>query len=369
MPKKKGDVAAQPKSALMVWINERIFRVSFVQKMMFVHNLYIMIKAGLSIVDALRILGAQTENRTLKAAILGIKSQVEKGQPLSEVLTNFPRIFPSIYVAMIAAGEMSGKLETSLLQVGEQMKKSHELTSRIRGALIYPIVVLIAMTLIGIGMVEFVLPKLIGLFADFHAELPLATRILIGVVQFNQKYGAFTLAGFIGLISLCVWLVRKPVVKRQVHAFNLHLPIFGSIIKKINISRFTLTLSSLLSSAIPIIEAVKITAKAQTNLMYREAIDSTADILRKGQPLAEALAVYPKLFPPMVTQMIMVGEQTGEVENMLSELAEYYGNEVDMTMKNFSVIIEPVIILALGLGVGGVAVAVIMPIYSLAQSF
>jgi type II secretory pathway component PulF len=182
---------------------------------------------------------------------------------------------------MIAAGEMSGKLENALMQVGEQMKKSHELTSRIRGALIYPAVVLIAMTGIGIEMVVFVLPKIVGLFADFHADLPLATRILIGVVVFNQHYGVFVAIGLVALVSFCIWLLKQPSVKKVVHAFNLKIPIFGAIIKKINIARFTMTLSSLLSSAIPIIDAVKITARVQTNVTYRDAIAGTAETLKK----------------------------------------------------------------------------------------
>lgn len=356
-------------SALDAWINEHLTRIPFVQKMVFVHNLFIMTKAGLSIVDSLRILGAQAESRKLQTTIQAVKAQVEKGSQLSEVLAQFPKLFPAIYVNMIAAGEASGKMEKSLEQVANQMKKSHELTSRIRGALIYPAVILVAMGGIGIEMVVFVLPKIIVLFEDFKAELPLATRILIATVKFVGNYGIFVVIGAVGFVSFITWLLRKPRIRRAVHAFYLHLPIFGSIVKKISVARFTLTLSSLLQSAIPIIEAVRITATVQTNIIYREALLAVAEVLKKGDALSDSLARTPKLFPPMVTQMTMVGEQTGEVDNMLKELADFYADEVDATMKNFSTIIEPVIILGLGLAVAGVAVAVIMPIYSLAQSF
>ena len=328
-----------------------------------------MVKAGLSIVDGLRILAEQVENKQLKTVIGEIKGLVEKGQQLSEALTNYPQVFPPIYVSMIGAGETAGKMEEALTQVSDQMKKSHELTAHIKGALIYPAVVLIAMGGIAIEMVVFVLPKILGMFEELHADLPLSTRVLIAIVNTVQHYGFFIAIGVIALIFLCVWLMKKPKIRSVVHGFLLTLPIIGLVIKKINIARFTLTLSSLLQSAIPIIDAVKITAGVEGNVRYRDSLLSSSESLKKGEALSDALARTPKLFPPMVVQMIMVGEQSGEVEGMLKELAEYYSNEVDMTMKNFSTIIEPILILMLGAGVAGIAVSVIMPIYSLTQSF
>ncbi len=351
------------------WVSEYLTFVPFLQKMLFVHNLYIMVKAGLSIVAALKILSEQIENKKFKRIIAEIKIQVEKGRQLSEVLAEYPKIFPSIYVQMIAAGEAAGKMEESLLQIAEQMKKSHELTARIQGALIYPTVLLIAMAGIAAEMVFFVLPKIIVMFEDFKADLPLPTKILIVTVKFIQSYGIWALFGFTALIVFAIWLIKKPAIRRVVHALNLRLPIAGPIIKKINLARFTLTLSSLLQSTIPIIEAVKIAAQVQSNIVYKENLSIVAESLKKGEALSEILARFPATFPPMVTEMIMVGEQSGEVEQMLKELAEYYGNEVDATMKNFATIIEPVIILVMGLAVAGIAVAVILPMYSLAQSF
>lgn len=350
------------------WLTSHL-PIPFVQKILFVHNLYIMVKSGLSIVDGLRILAEQMENKRLKKILGDIKRQVEKGRQLSEVLSEYPKIFPSIYVSMIAAGETAGKMEEALLQVNNQMKKNHELTARIKGALIYPAVILVAMAGIGIEMVAFVLPKIIVMFNDFQAELPLPTKMLIWIVTAAEHYGIFIVIVLIALAAFLVWLERKPRVKQAVHAFNLRLPIFGTIIKKINLARFTLTLSSLLQSAIPIIEAVKITASVLGNVKYKEDLAAAAEALKKGEPLSEALNRSPKRFPPMAVQMIMVGEQSGEMEQMLAELSEYYGEEVDNTMKNFSTIVEPVIILALGIAVAGIAVAVIMPMYSLAQSF
>lgn len=354
---------------ISTWITNHLTRVSFDQKILFVHNLYIMIKAGLSLVAALKILAEQITNKRLQIIISEIKEQIEKGRQLSDVLADYPAVFPPIYVSMIGAGEVAGKMEESLRQVVTQMKKSRELYSKIRGALIYPAVVLTAMVGIGIQMVVFVLPKLLIMFDDIGAELPLSTKILIKIVRFTQNHGLFLALAIIVIIALLIWLVRQPKIKRLVHRGTLHLPIAGIIIKKINLASFTLTLSSLLESTIPIIDAVRITGSVQTNITYREALIHVSEALKKGTPLSETLAVYPNLFTPMVVQMIMVGEESGQVDQMLRELSEFYGNEVDNTMKNFSTIVEPVIILIMGVAVAALAVSVIMPMYSLAQNF
>lgn len=356
-------------SALKIWAIDHLVRIPFVQKMLFVHNLHIMIKAGLSLVGGLGILIEQIENKRLKKLVAGIKAEVEKGRPFNEVLAEYPKVFPPIYVSMVAAGEASGKMDEALEQVSEQMKKSHALTSRVQGAMIYPAVIFFAMGAIGIEMVVFVLPKIIVMFNEFNAELPLPTRILIAVVHFMENYALLVLLAAVGLVALFLWLKRKPPVKRVLHTLALKLPIFGQIIKKINLARFTLTLSSLLKSGIAIIEAIRITANVQTNVRYSEDLTKAAEILKKGTPLSEALGTNPLHFPPMVVQMLRVGEESGQVDTMLNELSAYYGDEVDTTMKNFSTIIEPIIILVLGLAVAGMAVAVIMPMYSLAQAF
>ena len=344
-------------------------RIPFVQRMFFVHHLQIMVKAGLSIVAALKILEAEIENKKLKIIAGEVRQGVERGKQLSEAMAEYPRIFPRVYVSMIGAGETAGKMEEALEQVSTQMKKSHNLTSTIRGAMIYPSVILIAMIGISIEVVVFVLPKLMIMFKEFDAKLPFATRVLIKITDFIQNFGIFLALGIIALAIASVQIYKNRRVKRMIHLANLYLPIAGPIIKKINLARFTMTLSSLLQSTIPIIEAVRITAEVQGNLIYREKLLLVAEELKKGDTLSKLLSAYPKIFPPMVTEMVMVGEESGKVEGMLNEMAEYYGNEVDSTMKNFSTIIEPVIILIMGLAVAGIAVAVIMPMYSLAQSF
>ncbi|HLD31759.1 MAG TPA: type II secretion system F family protein [Patescibacteria group bacterium] len=347
-------------------------RIPFVSKIHFVEHLHTMLHAGLSLTEGLGVLSREIQNRKLRGIIGQVKAGVEQGQPLSEVLGKFPRAFPHIYVKMIAAGEVSGKLEESLKQIAGQMHKTYDLNSSIRGALIYPAVIITAMIGIGIMMVTVVLPKLMTLFDEFGTDLPLATRILLAITDFFSNplnLTILSLALVLGLTSFIYSLRHFVAFRRLVHNFNLRLPIFGQVIKKINLARFSLTLSSLLKSAIQIIEAIQITAETCSNLIYQEKLKQAAERIKTGTPLSEILGESPRIFPPMVTEMIMVGEKSGEVNQLLDELSSFYSQEVDKTMKNFATIIEPVIIIILGLAVAGLAVAVVMPMFTLVQNF
>lgn len=343
-------------------------RISFVDKMMFVHHLQIMTKAGLSIITSLKILSEESENKKLKLIIAEIKAEVEKGQQLSVALAKYPKVFPPVYVSMIAAGEVAGKLEEALTEVSSQMKKSHELMSKVRGAMIYPAVIFAVMVGIAFFVVLYIFPKLLVLFEETQTELPLATRILIFITHFMQNYWYLIIIFAVLLVYAYLRAMKVYSFKKAMHALRLKLPIFGIIIKKINLANFTLTLCSLLNSTIPIIEAVRISSEVLGNVIYKEKLKEASESLKKGINLSEVLTRHPEVFPPMVTEMIMVGEQTGNIEQMLNELSEYYNTEVNETMSNFTSVIEPIIILILGLGVAGVAVAVIMPMYSLTQN-
>ncbi|PIT88588.1 MAG: hypothetical protein COU29_02310 [Candidatus Magasanikbacteria bacterium CG10_big_fil_rev_8_21_14_0_10_36_32] len=353
---------------LNTWIENHLTRVPFMQKYLFIHHLQIMTKAGLSIVASLNILAHEVENKKLRNVIEQVKNDIESGQQFSDVLAKYPSIFPPIYVSMIAAGESAGKMEDALTQVANQMNKSQRLTSKIRGAMIYPSVILTAMVGIAIFVVFYILPKIMVMFEEVKVDLPLSTRVLMGVTKFGQHYWWLVIIIIAGLIILGNRLMKLAKFKKFIHSLNLKIPIFGPVAKKINLARFTLTLSSLLASTIPIIEATRIAAQVLGNVIFKENVMATAESLKQGESLSTILMRYPETFPPMVTEMIMVGEQSGNTEKMLSELAEYFNNEVENTMNNFTTIIEPVIILALGLGVAGIAVAVIMPMYSLAQN-
>ena len=351
---------------------ENFTKIKVIDKVFFLEHLNTMLSAGLSLMESLDVLGKEIEKEKLKKVIEQIKKGVESGSQLSEVLALYPKVFPEIYVKMISSGEMSGKLEESLGQVVDQMKKNYELTSTIKGAMIYPIVILVVISIVGIVMVTFVLPKITILFKDIDTELPLPTKVLVAVTDFMSKPLNVTLV--LGIlffsISLFVYSLKKSLnFKRIIHKLNINLPIAGKIIKQINLARFSLTLSSLLKSTIPIVEAVDISSEICSNMIYREALKKSTEKIKQGIPLSQTLNEYDDIFPPMVTEMIMVGERTGEIDKLLYELSKFYSNEVDKTMKNFSTIIEPAIILLLGLGVGGIAVAVVMPMYSLTQNF
>ncbi|HNU96271.1 MAG TPA: type II secretion system F family protein [Candidatus Magasanikbacteria bacterium] len=363
---------AKKLSPLEQKINDFIYRylttVSFVDKMMFVHHLQIMTKAGLSIITSLKILSEETENKKLKIIIAEIKSEVEKGQQLSVALGKYPKVFPPVYVSMIAAGEVAGKLEEALTEVAGQMKKSHELMSKVRGAMIYPAVIFTVMVGIAFFVVLYIFPKILVMFEETQTELPLPTKMLIYLTNFMQNYWYWVLIGIAALVYAYFRAMKAYPFKKAMHSLRLKLPIFGAIIKKINLANFTLTLCSLLNSTIPIIEAVKISSDVLGNVIYKEKLKTASESLKKGINLSEVLSRHPEIFPPMVTEMIMVGEQTGSVEKMLNELSEYYNAEVNETMSNFTSVIEPIIILVLGLGVAGVAVSVIMPMYALTQN-
>ncbi len=364
-------IEKQP-SAIDLFFIAHFTRISLVDKIFFLEHLSTMLHAGLSLIESLHVLTKETQNKKLKGIVISITDFVEQGNQFSDSLMKYPKIFPPMYVTMIASGEVAGKLEDSLEQVVNQMKKSHALTSSVRGAMIYPSVVVSAIVVIGIMMVTFVLPKLTAMFDEFNATLPLSTRLLIAVTNFLSK--PLNLATIFLIIILCIvgfflLMKKNPSFRMIIHRIILRLPIFGAIAKKINLARFSMTLSSLLKSTIPIVEAVHIAGQTCKNMRYQRALEHAQETLSKGVQLSEILEEEPTLFPPMVTEMIMVGEKTGEIDHLLNELSTFYSDEVDKTMKNFSTIIEPVVIIMLGLGVAGIAVAIIMPMYSLIQTF
>ena len=351
------------------YILENLQPITLPQKIFFVDSLRVMIKAGLSVVEALRILALQTPNARFKKIIEKIKKDVEEGHSLTETLEKFPSVFPSIFVKMISSGELSGRLEDTLQQIVIQMKKSYELNSKVRGAMIYPAVVLVAMLGIGVEMVVFVLPKLLNVFKEMNIALPLPTRILMALSDFLINHGILTLIIIAAFIGGIISIHKKLWFQKAYDMTLIRFPIIGNIVKQVNLARFTLTLSSLLKSTIPIIDALEITGQVVGNVHYQIIIKQASEQIKSGKTLAECLLPFPLFFPPITTQMILVGEQSGKLEEMLSELAAYYDNEVDRILKNISTIIEPVMIIILGVVVGALAVSVIMPLYSLAEGF
>lgn len=364
----KQAAAALPEKNKINYINqllERLTSIPVSEKLFFVQYLGIMLKAGISLSMALKTLAKQTNNKRFSKIITDISKNVEKGVSFTESLRPHEKIFGQLFINMIESGEVSGKLEEVLKKLYIQFKKNHELTSKVKGALTYPIVILVAMVGIGIFMMVVVVPKITVMFKDFNAELPLATKILIKFSDSLVNYGLLYLIGSIIFVLITIQLIKTSRGKYIWHGLLLRLPVFGAIIKKINLARFARTISSLLKTDIMIIKSFQITANVLGNIYYREALLEMSNKIKKGGTINEIISNYSKLFPPVVTQMIAVGEETGELDYVLEELAEFYEGEIDQIMNNLPAIIEPILILTLGLVVGGMAVAVIMPMYTL----
>lgn len=343
-------------------------RIPTAEKIFFIQHLAVMVKAGIPIDQALTTLAEQTENKRFKKILSAISEKVQSGEPLSVALAAHPKIFNELFVNVIRSGEQSGKLENVLGQLYTQLKKEHDLISKVKGALTYPAVIVAAMLVIGVLMIIFVLPKIISLFEDIDAELPLTTRLLIGFSDFVSAYGIYLLIALVILVIILVRAGRTRQGKYFFHKMLLMAPIISSIIKKVNLARFSRTFSSLLSTDIPIIESVNITSRVLRNVYYQDALKNTAEKIQKGANISTLIKEYPALFPPLVTQMVEVGEQTGKLDSILVELATFYEEDVDRIMNNLPSIIEPILIVLLGGAVAALAVAVIMPMYNLSEA-
>lgn len=343
--------------------------VPLAQKVFFTENLKVMVHAGLSISEALATLALQAESKSFKRVVLLIKEDVESGRLLSAGLAKFPKVFPPIFTHMIQIGEVSGTLEEVLEELTMQMKKDYELRSKVRGAMTYPVVVLVAMLGITGGLLTFVLPKLLAVFKEFgDVKLPLPTRILMVMSDFTQANGGWVIIGLIAFAIGMSMFSKTSVGASLFDRMILFGPIIGPIAKKVNLARFSRTVSGLLRTDIPVVQAFTVTSDVVSNVHYRNAIRDVSEKVKKGETISKALSVYPKLFPPLIVQMVLVGERSGSVDELLSDIATFYERQVSQVLDNLSSIIEPVLILTLGGMVGGIALAVITPIYALTQS-
>ncbi len=343
-------------------------RVKTVEKVFFTQNLQVMVKAGLSVSLALKTLAQQTNNKSFRDILMDLHARVDKGNTLADSMANYPKVFPEVFINMIRAGEKSGKLEEVLLQLTTQLRKSHALIAKVRGALTYPVVVITAMIGIGIAMMVLVIPKITGIFEEVNATLPLPTRILMSTSDFMIAHGPILAVAFIVLAIIFWRIIHTKKGSFIWHGFLLKMPIIAPILRKINLAKYARTFSSLIKTDIPVVQSFQITASTLSNSHYRQVVEEAAEKVKKGIQIAAILGEYPKLFPPLVVQMISVGEETGTIDTILDELANFYEEDVDRTMSNLTTILEPILILILGAGVGGLAVSIILPIYSLTQN-
>jgi type IV pilus assembly protein PilC len=338
------------------------------EKIFFADRLRVMIKAGISLSQALQTLAEESRNQRFKKILNEVRGAVEKGEQFSAGLEKYPKIFGSFFRNMIKVGEVAGTMEKNLEELSVQMKKDHALLSKIRGAMTYPIIVLTATIFILIGLFTYVMPNMISIFETFGTTLPLPTRILITVTKVVKNYGLVVAAALAVIVSILVWFFHTKG-KNFWHSVLMRFPIIGSIMKKVNLARFARTLSALMATDIPVVQSLEVTADVLGNVHYKIVALKAGEEIKKGVPISEVLKQHAKLFPPLITTMIAVGEKSGTTDNMLREVAEFYEEDVDQITTNLSTTIEPLLMLFLGVVVGGIALSVISPIYSLTEQF
>ena len=338
--------------------------VSLVDKIMFTRNLAVMIGAGLALNKALSVLEEQAENQKLKAIIAEVANNVQAGKSFSECIGAHPDAFSDLYVNMVRIGETAGNLEEVLNGLADQMKKDHDIVSRVRGALMYPAVIFVVMLIVGYLMMVLVVPKLAATFLDIGAELPASTKVLIFLSNIMLNYWYLAIGGVIGLIYVLRMVLRTAGGKKGLDALILRLPIIKGLSRKLNSARLCRTLGILVDSGVPIVKALEILSKTLSNHYFSESLSNAAFEIQKGKTLFESLKKYKGLYPPLVVQMIAVGEETGSLTKVLTKLAEFYEDEVNELTKNLSTIIEPIMMVIIGAGVGFFALSMITPMYS-----
>ncbi len=331
-------------------------------------NLSAMLSAGLSISRALSVIERQSGNKRLRTIITGLSDSIKGGASFADALSAYPKIFSGLFIAMTRAGEESGSLSGSMSVVALQMERSEELIRKIRGAMIYPAIVVTAIIIVSILMLIYVVPTLTKTFTDLGVQVPLATRVIVALSDFMVAHV------YIMLIVITVVVVGGIVFVRSKKGGNivlrcaLHLPVVGELIRETYTARASRTLSSLLSSGVPVLDALSITKEVVGAKVFAKVVEEAGERVRKGETLSSSFAEHPNLYPILMSDMLMVGEETGKVADMLKQVAEFYEGDVAENTKDLSTVIEPVLMLLIGVVVGVFAVSMIAPIYSLSSA-
>lgn len=361
-------IEEKPGGGVNIKLLDRFQKVPLKEKMIFARNLSVMIASGLTVSRAVNNLASQTKNKRFKKILLDIYEQLQQGKTLSEGLAKYPSVFSDLFVNMVKVGETGGNLEEILQIIAIQLEKEHELLSKVRGAMIYPAVIIVAMIGISILMLTYILPKITSVFKDMDVQLPPATQFIIGISDLLKNHSILVAVAFALVIVFLRIYLQTGAGKKTLSFLTVHLPILKNIVLKVNCARFARIYSSLLKSGINVTDALKIVSNTLSNYYYKKAIEDGIEKIQKGINLSVIISSYPKLFPVLVPQMIEVGEETGKTETVLLKLAEFYEAEVDQITKNMSSIIEPVLMILIGGAVGFFAVAMLQPMYSLMEN-
>lgn len=325
-----------------------------------------MINAGLAMVRCLDILAEQTEDKKLQETLINVRRDVEGGMALSNSLAKYPNVFSPLYISMVRAGELGGVLDEVLERLAGFMEKDYNLKKKVKSAMTYPLVILVMAILIVGFLVIYILPTFVNLFEGMSLDLPLPTKILIGITNgIRNPWILGTALVVFGLIGFALAQYGKnPTGRKQYDLIKLKMPVFGMLNKKVAISRFCRTLGTLLSSGVPIMQALEIVGKASGNEVIAETVLKVRESIREGESIATPLAES-EMFPPMVTQMVAVGEETGNLDAMLSKIADFYDTEVEYILSSLTSMLEPIMILGMGGIVGFIVIAVFLPLYQL----
>jgi type IV pilus assembly protein PilC len=321
-----------------------------------------LVSSGLSLFKSLAVLEEQTEHAGLATVIGDIRSQVERGVSLSEALTSHPKSFSHLYVAMVKAGEVSGSLDRALMSLANTIEKQVELRGKIKSAMAYPVASLCIVLVIAAAVLLFIVPVFKGIFKELGGTLPTPTLILVDISNIATHYFPFVLIGAILLIIGFKYLIKTPNGRAAWDVTKLKAPIFGQLMRKTAVSRFTSTLSALLSAGVPVLEALEITRETVNNTVVARGVTSIIDGVKKGEPIASGLNGHP-VFPTMITHMISVGEETGGLDNMLAKAASFLDDEISRTVESLTSLLEPLMIVVLGGAVGSMVVCLYLPMF------
>jgi type IV pilus assembly protein PilC len=324
-----------------------------------------MIDAGLPLVQCLDILASQLDNMAFREVLTKVKVKVESGSTLADALGDHPKVFDTLYVQLVAAGEIGGILDTILNRLAQYIEKNEKLKNKVKGAMVYPTVVLIVAVGVTVVLLLFVTPTFEKMFKDFGGAMPAPTQFVIDLSKWLQRYIFYLVAGIIAaIVAFRAW-VSWPKGRVQWDSFVIRTPVFGPLVRKVAVARFTRTLGTMISSGVPILDALEVVAKTAGNAVVEKAIRYTREKIAEGKTIIQPLSET-KVFPPMVVQMIGVGEATGAMDQMLTKIADFYDDEVDAAVAALTSLIEPVMMVFLGGIVGGFLIAMYLPIFSIA---
>jgi general secretion pathway protein F len=338
--------------------------VSAADLSLFTRQLSTLVRAGLPLEESLLAVSQQTEKPRVQSIVLGVRSKVMEGHTLADGFAEFPRVFPEIYRSTVAAGEQAGHLDNVLERLADYTESREEIRQKIIAAMLYPIVLTCMCFAIVCGLMVFVVPKVVGVFEQQKAKLPLMTRVLIGTSDFFREYGLyFIVAVVIGGFLFSRWL-RNPTAKRQFQRLQLRLPVIGKLARGFNTARFTRTFSICAASSVPVLEALRIAGEVVTNLPMRDAVADAASRVREGAPIGRSLALS-KLFPPMTIHLISSGESSGELESMLERASQNQERELDALLAAMVGLLGPLLIVTMGVFVMGIVFAMLLPIFQM----